>query len=43
MEFIGTAEEEKSKFKFQQENHSNCQLSNNNKILRKIKNKGMVY
>ena len=29
-----------SKFKFQWENHENCQLSNNNKILRKIKNTG---
>ena len=33
-------EEKKGKFKFQWEYHSNCQLSNNNRILRKINNKG---
>ena len=33
-------EEKKGKFKFQWEYHSNCQLSNNNRILRKIKNDG---
>ena len=34
-------EEEKNfKYKFQWENHYNCQLSNNNKILKKIKNDG---
>ena len=32
--------EEGKKFQFQWENHENCQLSNNNKILRKIKNTG---
>ena len=32
--------EEDYKFDFQWENHSNCQLTNNNKILRKIKNDG---
>ena len=32
--------EKEKKFIFQWENHENCQLSNNNKILRKIKNNG---
>ena len=33
-------EEKKNKFKFQWEKHDNCELLNDNKILRKIKNKG---
>ena len=33
-------EEEKKKYKFQWEKHDNCELLNDNKILRKIKNKG---
>ena len=37
---IKEAEEEKKPYKFQWENHDNCKLSNNNKILRKIKNEG---
>ena len=32
--------EKEKKFKFQWENHENCQLSKNNKVLRKIKNEG---
>ena len=32
--------EKEKKFKFQWEKHENCQLSNKNKILRKIKNNG---
>ena len=46
MAFIGPmieAEEEDTKkgiFKFQWENHDNCELSNNNKKLKKIKNEG---
>ena len=31
---------EESKFKFQWENHDNCELSNNNKTMKKIKNEG---
>ena len=37
---IKEAEEKKNPYKFQWENHDNCKLSNNNKILRKIKNDG---
>jgi hypothetical protein len=46
MTFIGPmieAEEEDTKkgiFKFQWENHDNCELSNNNKKLKKIRNQG---
>ena len=40
LEKIMALYEKEKKFKFQWENHENCQLSNNNKILRKIKNNG---